>query len=341
MRHGIKRWITRFRFHRYKCQNCGATFNPEEIGHNRSQYGPELLAYALYQNVGLRLPQESVDRSLNRIFGLSLPRATTCRFKEMAAKAYEKTYNDLIEKLCRGQLLHIDETKVSVKGDNGYVWILANQDEVAYIYRETREGEWLQILLKDFKGVLVSDFYPAYDGIQCQQQKCLIHLIRDLNDDILKHPYDEELKGLALAFARLVKPMIDTVDRHGLKSRFLGKHLLSVRRFYKQLSNMHLHSEMAEKLKDRFTRNEHKLFTFLKFDGVPWNNNNAEHAVKAFATLRQIIGGVTTAKGISDYMILLSICETCIYRKLDFLDFLRSREKSIAVFASKHLIKTT
>ena len=26
----------------------------------------------------------------------------------------------------------------------------------------------------------MSDFYAAYDGIRCPQQKCLIHLIRDL-----------------------------------------------------------------------------------------------------------------------------------------------------------------
>jgi hypothetical protein len=42
----------------------------------------------------------------------------------------------------------------------------------------------------------------------------LIHLIRDLNDDVLKHPYDGELKRLALAFAVLLKPMVETVDRY-------------------------------------------------------------------------------------------------------------------------------
>jgi hypothetical protein len=26
-----------------------------------------------------------------------------------------------------------------------------------------------------------------------------------------------------------------------------------------------------------------KMFTFLDFDDIPWNNNNAEHAIKAFA----------------------------------------------------------
>jgi len=34
-------------------------------------------------------------------------------------------------------------------------------EEVAYVYRETREGGFLLTMLKNFKGVLVSDFYPA------------------------------------------------------------------------------------------------------------------------------------------------------------------------------------
>src|SRR3989454_11912405 len=103
-------------------------------------------------------------------------------------------------------------------------------------------------MLKAFKGVLVSDFYAAYDSIQCPQQKCLIHLIRDLNDDVLKHPYDEELKKLALAFAILLKPMIESIDRYGLKGRFLKKHLPSVERFYRGLCENNLQSETAVKL---------------------------------------------------------------------------------------------
>ncbi|HJX18970.1 MAG TPA: IS66 family transposase [Acidiferrobacterales bacterium] len=334
MRHGVKRWISRYRFHRYKCLACGATFLPEQRGWTRSKYGSEIRAYALYQNIGLRLPQESVVGSLNKLFGLHLPVGSTSAFKQDASKAYEGSYNALVKSLCSGRLLHADETKVSVKGMTGFVWVFTNMEEVAYIYSETREGDLLQALLKDFTGVLVSDFYAAYDGIRCPQQKCLIHLIRDLNDDVLKNPYDEELKRLAQVFAGLVRPMVKTVDRHGLKSRFLKKHRVSVDRFYRQLSTMALQSQAAMKLRDRLQKNREKLFTFLSFDGVPWNNNNAEHAVKAFATLRKVIGGSSTEKGIREYLILLSICETCKYKGLDFLDFLRSGKKNIDAFAS-------
>ena len=67
---------------------------------------------------------------------------------------------------------------------------------------------------------------------------------------------------------------------------------------------------------------------------MPWNNNNAEHAVKPFAALRRIIEGLTSEKGIRDYLVRLSICETCKYLGLDFLDFLRSGEKDIRAFAA-------
>jgi len=55
-----------------------------------------------------------------------------------------------------------------------------------YLYKPTREGEFLRELLKSFHGVLVSDFYSAYDAIECPQQKCLIHLIRDINQELLR-----------------------------------------------------------------------------------------------------------------------------------------------------------
>ena len=36
---------------------------------------------------------------------------------------------------------------------------------------------------------------------------------------------------------------------------------------------------------------------------------------------------------LEEYLVLLSICQTCKYMGVDFLDFLRSGEKDIHVFA--------
>lgn len=184
-----------------------------------------------------------------------------------------------------------------------------------------------------YKGVLVSDFYAAYDGINCDQQKCLIHLIRDLNDNVLKHPYDEELKNIVREFAVVLKLIVDTIDHRGSTKRFLAKHQLDVERFYRKISQVEYKSEEATKCRQRFVRNRNKLFTFLSHDGVPWHNNNAEHAIKAFSKLRNIIRGSFTERTVKDNAILLSICQTCKYSNLESFEFLRSGETDIYAFA--------
>jgi len=210
---------------------------------------------------------------------------------------------------------------------------MTNLNEVVYILAESREGEFAKELLKNFKGVLVSDFYAAYDGIDCKQQKCLIHLMRDLNEEILNNPFDQEIKSIVVAFAALLKSIVETIDRRGLKKHFLRKHRRQVDNFYRFLDGSVFRSDAATKCQQRFQKNRNRLFTFLDFNAVPWNNNNAEHAIKAFARLRKVISGTSTRKGIEEYLTLLTVAQTCEYRRIDFLDFLRSGERDIERFA--------
>ncbi len=329
---GIKRWISKYMFWGYQCNKCFCVFHNQISAWNQGKFGTNLRALSVYQNIDLRMPQERVALFLNEVLGFELPRATTNRFKSSAAAFYKETYDGLIQKIVVGHLVHADETRISLKAGIGYVWAFTNLEYVAYVYAPSREGELIHSLLKDFKGVLVSDFYAAYDSVDCPQQKCLIHLIRDMNDVLMKEPFNEEMKGLVVEFAVLLRAIIATVDRFGLKARFLRTHKTSVDRFFKHLAHQKYQTETALKCKTRLEKNRHTLFTFLNFDGVPWNNNNAEHAIKAFALLRRDFSGVTTEKGIRDYLILLSICETCKFKGVSFLDFLRSGEKDIDTF---------
>src|SRR5438128_10955353 len=45
---------------------------------------------------------------------------------------------------------------------------------------ETREATIAHEFLINYNGILISDFYPGYDSVRCRQQKCWVHLIRDL-----------------------------------------------------------------------------------------------------------------------------------------------------------------
>src|SRR6202011_5351318 len=148
-------------------------------------------------------------------------------------------------------------------------------------------------------------------------------------------PIYEEMEELAHSFAGILRPMIETIDRYGLKARFLRKHEKAVELFYSALAKHDYQTEVGIGYKKRFERNRDKLFTFLHHDGVPWNNNNAEHAIKSFARLRNVIGANGTPKGVREYLALLSISETCKYKGISFLDFLRSGEVDIEAFAAE------
>lgn len=212
--------------------------------------------------------------------------------------------------------------------------MFANSEEVVFTFSENREASTPHRILEGFSGVLVSDFYGVYDSIDCPQQKCLIHLIRDINENICKQPFNQELKEIGAQFANLLRPIIESVDRFGLKARHLQKYKKAVAQFYRTLLQRTCTTDIAAGYQRRFEKNRDRLFTFLDHDGIPWNNNNAEHAIKAFARLRNVIGGTSTAKGMEEYLILLSISETCKNKGVRFLNFLMSEESDVDSFVS-------
>src|SRR5262249_24270495 len=183
-------------------------------------------------------------------------------------------------------------TVLKLKTGKVYIWVFTNLEEVAFMCRPTREGDFLKQLLKDFKGALVTDFYAAYDSIDCPQQKCLLHLIRDMNEDLLNNPFDEELQSVTGPFGVLLREIVATIDRHELKQSYLKRHEQSVARYFQSLATQVFRSGAAEALRERLLKYEAKLFTFLQYDGIPWNNNNAENAIKQFAYYRKHASGV-------------------------------------------------
>jgi predicted RecB family nuclease len=335
-RGGLKRWVTRYRVIRRRCRRCWKTFLPEAYRALPSKYGWGICSWVVHASISLRMTNDAVAESLHDLFDVPIPAGMVSRIRQDAVEHYQATYKALIDELRRSPVVHADETRVEVKGPNGngYVWVFASPDTTVYVYAPTRDGVTAQETLAGFTGVLVSDFYAAYDSIECPRQKCLIHLIRDLNDDLLKNPFDEELKQVAARFTAVLQPVIGTVDRFGLKKYHLGKHKPAVDRFFATLSEAEYHSETARHYRSRFLKHQGALFTFLDYDGVPWNNNNAENAVKLFASRRKVMATPFTERGIKGYLLLLSLYQTLRYRGLGLWKFLLSEQTDIAAFAT-------
>jgi predicted RecB family nuclease len=322
---GIKRWAVRYRYNRYRCAVCRAEMTPHVVG---SKYGPNLRAYAVYLLIEMRLSNLKISEHIRTVFGLTVLHSMVNHIKRNMAKKYEPTYRSILRQIAGGSVVHADETKGVVYGGGHYVWVFANWTSVAYVYSESRDASTLGDILGEFKGVLVSDFYGGYDSVPCQQQRCLIHLMRDINEDVVKHPFNEELTFIASRFGSLLRDIVQTIDRFGLKKFHLKKHKRSANRFLDDISARHCSTEAGSALKKRIEKNRDRLFTFLDHDGVPWNNNNAEHAVRAFTRLRNVMI-TSTPRGTTDYCVLLSMQQTLRSRGMGFLDFLRSGRTDI------------
>ena len=86
--------------------------------------------------------------------------------------------------------------------------------------------------------------------------------------------------------------------------------------------------DVTKKYQKRFVRYRESLFRFLDEDGIPWNNNMAERAIRHLAVQRKISGRLYR-RGAVDYLVLLGIAQTCRFQKKSFLKFLLSEEMDV------------
>jgi hypothetical protein len=326
---GVKRWVTAYSSWWYRCLKCGERFRSPDYPSTTAKYGNGIMSWALYRNAACGESMMRVRKSFVDIFKLDISQPTLYRFKVAGAERYHPIAEGILADLLRGPSLHVDETEVKLRGSKGYVWVFAGSGGAYYEYRDSRNGQFLRDMLKSFSGVLVTDFFTAYDSLDCPQQKCLIHLIRDMNEDVLANAFDAELKSIVHRFAVLLRSITETVDRYGLTKRHLHKHKKAAMRFVEVVTAERLSSDAAMKYQKRIDKYGQRLFTFLDYDNVPWNNNNAEHAIHSFARHRRFADGLWTEGSLADYLTIQTVCETCEYRGRNVLEFLLSEALTV------------
>jgi hypothetical protein len=307
---------------------------PEHYPVTEHRFGHGLKCWYAFQNIVGEQNVSRITKSAKDLFGLTISKSYD-GFKRSLAAFYKPSYDAILQSILCGNIMHIDETEVIIKGkaEKGCVWVVTSIDAVYYFYKDSRKGLFLEEMLRDFHGVVISDFFTAYDSLKCPQQKCVIHLLRDINEDLLRSPFDQELRNVVQPFATLFRSIIETIEKYGSKRRHLHKHRRQVDSFLHSVREMKLTSDSAAKYQERFAKYGERLFTFLDHDGIPWNNNNAEHAIKKFAKHRRSADGRFTEKSLGNFLVLLSVLETCEFRNLPTLRFLLSRATELSFSA--------
>jgi len=337
-RNGLKKTIIQYAGIQGHCRKCQRSYAPARIRHyprNRI-YGHGFGAWVVYQRVALRLPYESIRESLSEQFSENISTARLIDFLKQYAAYYTETEQSIMECLLKSPYVHADETKVNIKGTNWYVWVFTDERHVIFKLTETRESTIVHDVLSQYRGILISDFYPGYDAVKCKQQKCWVHLIRDLNEDLQAHPMDTEFEVFILAVRNLIVPIMETVQNYGLKRRHLHKFAQQVETFYKRvIVDKTYKSDLVVTYQKRFVRYKDSLFTFLTEDGIPWHNNTAERAIRPFAIQRDISKSPLYEATTQAYLALLSIRQTCRFQGKSFFKFLFSGETDLEHFDAR------
>lgn len=328
---GLRRRVVECRSPAHLCRRCQRHFIPDAY-EDLDKHFHGLKSWAIYLHVAHQLSCATIAEMIGEFFNVGVADCEVLMFKTLMARRYEPTCRRLLERILAGPVVHVDETEVRLRTGKGYVWVFASLEEAVFMYRPNREGDFVKELLADFRGVLVSDFYAAYDALDCPQQKCLVHLMRDLNQLLLSNPFDQELRSITQPFGTLLRAIVETVDEHGLRRRFLERHDHEVSRFFDSLAGREFGSDAAGSVRDRLVKYRDRLFSFIHHDGVPWNNNCVENAIKRFAYYREGTVGMLTEAGLEDYLVLLSLFQSCRYRGISFFRFLLSRELDLEAF---------
>jgi hypothetical protein len=278
------------------------------------------------------MPYESILELAQEQFNQTVSVASISNFIRDLALRYSTTEKMSIQRLLDSPFIHADETPVNIRGVNQYTWVFTNGVHTVFRLTHTRESTVVHEILTGYKGVLISDFYPGYDSISCTQQKCWVHLIRDLNSDLLQSPFDTEYETFVSEIRDLIVPIMETIQTYGLRKRNLNKFVCQVEAFYERvIIKKRYKSELVQKYQDRFMRYEHSLFTFLRQEGIPWHNNTAEQAIRHLC-VQEKISGCFHESLMPDYLLLLGIAQTCRMQEKSFFQFLFSGEQDLDSF---------
>jgi len=148
---------------------------------SHSKYGPNLHATICYWKFKMGLTLGKIRQLLADNYKLGISTGQISEMLSRSGKEFNGIYENIDLSLMDQPYLHADETGWRVSGYNRWLWSLSNKSCSYYKIADGRGQRVVEDLLgKSYGGVLASDFYGAYNKIDCAKQKCWAHLLREL-----------------------------------------------------------------------------------------------------------------------------------------------------------------
>lgn len=282
----------------------------------QQRFGVNLVSLMVALREEGRLPLRTIQWYLQTVHQLHLSVGGIVQAIHQAAQKAQPAVHQILQRIRASPVVHADETGWRQDGANGYVWTFSTPTERYFLHRGRGKAVVDEVLDESFNGVLVSDFYAAYNHYPGLKQRCWAHLLRDIHNLKTAYPDDTGLSRWAEAVHQLyteAKGLVGPQAQQGRRAQLmLEEKLLALCRPF-------LNDPLAlqGKLSRRMNQFIKELFVFVAHPQVPPENNAAERSLRHLVISRKISGGTRSDEGTTTKMALASILGTWRARGLN------------------------
>lgn len=319
--------VTEHRFIARNCPRCAQRRVPQValggVVAGQQRLGVNLVSLIVALREEGRLPFRTIQWYLKTVHQLALSVGGLVQVLQRAAQQAQGVVAQIVERIRGSPVVHGDETGWRQDGANGYVWTFSTPTERYFLRRGRNKGVVDEVLDDSFTGVLVSDFYAAYNHYPGLKQRCWAHLLRDIHALKVLYPEDDSLAQWASAVHQIYQ---EAQGCTGLAEKQRQRAQLRLEEKLLACGRPFLEDPLAVqgKLCRRIERFIKELFVFVAEPEVPPDNNLAERSLRHLVTSRKISGGTRSGQGTESKMVLASLLGTWRARGLN--PFLECRQ---------------
>ena len=314
----LRTLVTEHTIHRDYCPACRKHVEPiVPDALPKAALGHRIVAFTAWLHYGLGVTIAQVLAILGHHLRTCLSAGGLVAMWLRVARILEPWYEQIAREARGSAVLHADETGCRVNGQTWWLWCFANAHVCYYMIDRSRGSPALEKCFADaFDGVLVTDFWAAYNAFATERQCCLVHLLRELEK------VDEHNRSPAwLAFAKMLRRLVRDGIRLRKRKDFTPQRYASrIHRTDQRLMALARgeHGDAdANRLAKRLLRHCDELFTFLDHPDVPFDNNLAERMIRPAVLLRRNCQCNRSERGAAVQSVLMSVYRTLKLRGHD------------------------
>jgi transposase len=279
----------RYRRHVHRCRHCQKTCQGRgDLELPGAHIGPRARLLTCYGRAHLGISLGKTQHLLHDFFGLTISRAGLLGHLRWGGTLFAPVVEQLLDLLRNSPVVQGDETGWRINGKTAWAWCFGDVRLAIFLIDHHRSRDVIvRVLGASFAGTLVSDFYAAYNGLDCVKQRCLVHLLRELAK------LREELPWQSVR--AFIQPLIDLFcdaislgkDRDQLNAAAFAQACQAIRdRFDELLLNSQSQHPDCLRIWRRLFKHYDELFTFLDDRRVPADNNASERDIRSLAAAR-------------------------------------------------------